>query len=179
MQTSLSPHPSFGNLGLGNIEIEIERPSQSLVHVRYTIVGDISQIVVPPRAEPLRTDGLWESTCFELFLRPAGEEGYLELNFAPSGEWAAYAFRGYRDGMVQAAMPCSPDISTSVTTDRLEVKVALSAWLDEGRYGMNIAAILRDSAGGRSFWAAHHAGGEPDFHHPGCFREQLPAAPRP
>lgn len=46
-----------------------------------------------------RRDGLWNSTCFELFvLDPAGG-AYLEFNFSPSGEWAAYQFDGYRAGM--------------------------------------------------------------------------------
>ncbi|HEX8583623.1 MAG TPA: DOMON-like domain-containing protein [Allosphingosinicella sp.] len=179
MQTSLWPHPAFGNLDLGNIDVEFDRPSRSLLRVRYTVVGDISAIVVPPPAEPLRTDGLWESTCFELFLRREGESEYLELNFAPSGEWAAYSFRAVREGMVQAAMPGPPEIRASVTTDRLEVEVAVSPWLDDGPYTMNIAAILQNRTGDRSFWAVSHAGEEPDFHHPRCFIEQLPAAPRP
>jgi hypothetical protein len=178
MQTSLSPHPAFGNHGLPWIQIEFDRPSASLVRLRYTIAGDLSRIVVPPPAEPLRTDGLWESTCFELFLRREGEGGYLEFNFAPSGEWAAYAFRGYRDGMVQAAMPGPPEIRTSSSNGRLEVEVGVSPWLDDGPYAMNIAAILQDDTGGRSFWAAYHAGDMPDFHHASCFHEQLPAAPR-
>jgi hypothetical protein len=179
MQTSLSPHPAFGNFGLDDIAVGLERPSASLIRLHYTLVGDISAIVVPPSAEPLRTDGLWESTCFELFLRREGESGYLELNFAPSGEWAAYSFRAFREGMVQAAMPGPPEISATVTADRLEVEVAVSPWLDDGPYAMNIAAILQNRTGHRSFWAISHAGGEPDFHHPSCFIEQLPAAPRP
>jgi hypothetical protein len=177
MQTTLWSHPAFGNHGFRCIDVELERPSQSLVRVRYMVPVGSSAIVVPPPAEPLRTNGLWESTCFELFLRREGEDGYLELNFSPSGEWAAYAFRGYREGMVQAAMPGPPQIRTSVTPDRLEVEVAVSPWLDEGPYAMNIAAILQSRTGDRTFWASDHAGDAPDFHQPGCFREQLPAAP--
>jgi len=179
MQTSLWPHPAFGNFGLGSIEVEFDRPSRSLLRVRYTVTGDLSAIVVPPPAEPLRTDGLWESTCFELFLRREDEDGYLELNFAPSGEWAAYAFRGYRSGMVQAAVPGPPEIRTRVTADRLEVAVAVSPWLADGPYTMNIAAILQNRTGNRTFWAVSHAGDAPDFHHPSCFIEQLPAATAP
>lgn len=43
-----------------------------------------------------RADELWQTTCFELFLRRPGEETYLEYNFAPSGQWAAYGFDAYR-----------------------------------------------------------------------------------
>ncbi|HEY0044297.1 MAG TPA: DOMON-like domain-containing protein [Allosphingosinicella sp.] len=179
MQTRLWSHPACGNFGLGDIDVQFDRPTRSLVRVRYTVVGDISDIVVPPPAEPLRTDGLWESTCFELFLRRPGENEYLELNFAPSGEWAAYNFRAFRKGMVQAAMPGPPEIRASVTADRLEVEVAVSPWLDDGPYTMNIAAILQNHTGDRTFWSVSHPAGEPDFHHPSCFIKQLPAAPRP
>ena len=179
MQTSLWPHPAFGSLGLDDIEAQLERPSPSLLRLRYTVIGNIAAIVVPPPAAPLRAERLWESTCFELFLRREGEEGYLELNFAPSGEWAAYAFRAYRAGMVQAAMPGPPEIRTAVSGDRLEVEVAVSPWLDEGPYAANLTAVIESRTGDRSFWAASHAGGEPDFHHPSCFIGQLPAAPRP
>jgi hypothetical protein len=179
MQTSLWAHPAFGNLGLDNIDVSVERPSPTLVRLRYIVTGDMARIIVPPPAAPLRTDGLWESTCFEMFLRREGEDGYLELNFAPSGEWAAYAFSGYRKGMVQGAMPAPPDIRTSLATDRLEVEVAVSPWLDLALYRMNLAAVIQSRTGERSFWAANHAGGEPDFHHPSCFIDQLPPAPAP
>ena len=35
---------------------------------------------------------LWQTTCFEAFLRAPGGEAYREWNFAPSGDWAAYDF---------------------------------------------------------------------------------------
>ena len=53
-----------------------------------------------PEGEPGRADELWQSTCFELFLRTPSEENYAEWNFAPSGQWAAYAFTA---GAVRAA----------------------------------------------------------------------------
>ena len=64
-------------------------------------------VAAPPRAlalaapvvEPVRTDGLWKSTCFEVFLLDPSKGAYLEFNFAPSGQWAAYQFDGYRSGM--------------------------------------------------------------------------------
>ena len=34
-----------------------------------------------------------------MFIRPEDGEGYYEFNFSPSGEWAAYRFSGYREGM--------------------------------------------------------------------------------
>jgi hypothetical protein len=53
---------------------------------------------LPEPAAPERADGLWRTTCFELFLRRPDEKAYIEFNFSPSGRWAAYAFDDYRKG---------------------------------------------------------------------------------
>jgi len=54
---------------------------------------------LPAPTAPDRTDGLWYHTCFELFLLDPLDGAYLEFNFSPSGQWAAYQFDGYRAGM--------------------------------------------------------------------------------
>src|SRR5690606_16064169 len=43
---------------------------------------------------PLRVEGLYQSTCFEVFI--ACQNRYLEWNFSPSLEWSGYAFSSYR-----------------------------------------------------------------------------------
>lgn len=60
---------------------------------------------VPEPAPPDRTDGLWHHTCFELFMRDPSDGAYLEFNFSPSGQWAAYQFDGYRAGMRELTVP--------------------------------------------------------------------------
>lgn len=42
------------------------------------------------------TDFLWEKTCLECFIQPSGQLGYIEINAAPSGEFAVYEFSAYR-----------------------------------------------------------------------------------
>ncbi len=54
---------------------------------------------MPVAAANARSDGLWRHTCFEAFIRASSDIGYYELNFSPSGQWAAYQFSGYRNGM--------------------------------------------------------------------------------
>jgi hypothetical protein len=150
-----------------------------LLCFRYTVIGDISYLRIPEPSPPLRTARLWEATCFEAFLRAEGENAYLELNFSPSGQWAAYAFTHYRQGMANASLPAAPEIAVSRTPDRLDVQVAVSPSLDAGPYLLNVAAILENSGGERSFWANGHPTGGPDFHHPSCFIQRLPPAEQP
>src|SRR5207253_6068780 len=61
-------------------------------------VGAPANRFVIPEDEPGRADDLWQTTCFEAFLRRPGEESYREWNFAPSGQWAAYDLAAYREG---------------------------------------------------------------------------------
>jgi hypothetical protein len=179
MHTSLHCASSCRNPGLEPIEASVERHSATLIRLRYAVVGTVLEVAVPPPASPVRADRLWESTCFEAFLRAEGEEPYLELNFSPSGEWAAYTFSGYRAGMAEAPLLAPPEICTTCSADRLEVEVTVSLSLNPGAHAMNLAAVIRSRGSERSFWSARHPAGEPDFHDPGCFIHRLPAAPAP
>lgn len=42
------------------------------------------------------SDFLWEKTCLECFLQFSKQSGYVEINAAPSGEFAIYQFLDYR-----------------------------------------------------------------------------------
>ncbi|HEX9948157.1 MAG TPA: DOMON-like domain-containing protein, partial [Allosphingosinicella sp.] len=161
------------------IRATAERVTTTLLHFRYTVIGDVSRLRIPPPAPPIRTARLWEATCFEAFLKAEGENAYLELNFSPSGQWAAYAFAHYRQGMADAPLPAAPEIAVSRTSDGLDVRVAVAPPLGPGPYLLNVTAILENSGGERSFWAARHPTDGPDFHHPSCFIEQLPSAGQP
>lgn len=176
METTLWADPAFPCSAIETIAVSAERVSRTLLHFRYAVVGDISQLRIPPPAPPFRTARLWEATCLEAFLRADGENGYLELNFSPSGQWAAYAFTHYRRGMANAPLPAAPEIAVRRSADRLEVQVAVSPSLGAGPYSLNVAAILENLGGERSFWAASHPTSGPDFHHPSCFIQQLPPA---
>lgn len=80
-------------------------------------------LALPPAAAPGRADGLWQSTCFELFLLDPQSGAYREFNFAPSGQWAAYSFDSYRVGMrPMDVMP--PNI---ISTDPDQFALAMEA----------------------------------------------------
>src|SRR5690349_14172779 len=75
----------------------VER-GEAWLRVRWRIEGS-QLLAVPPFAGKGRADELWQTTCFELFLKPAGGSGYVELNLSPSERWNAYDFEAYRWGM--------------------------------------------------------------------------------
>jgi hypothetical protein len=63
--------------------------------------------------------GLWEHTCFEAFVAADGAAAYHEMNLAPSGAWAAFAFRGYRDGGPLSDPALAPGIAVRREAGRL------------------------------------------------------------
>jgi hypothetical protein len=166
-------------MAVDGVDFSLERRSATSLHLRYEVKGRIGELVVPARAAPIRTDNLWKTTCFELFLRRARSTAYRELNFSPSSRWAAYEFSAHRRGMVQAALPAPPVVEVTIGAEQLNVDVRVSLDLADEPYLLAAAAVIEEKNGRLSLWALSHAGAAPDFHHPDCFRLELPPAPAP
>lgn len=136
-------------------------------------VGAAADRFVPLPSEAARVDGLWQTTCFEAFVRPVGGESYQEWNFAPSGEWAAYDFDSYREGMKAAEVESPPYVRTedNLTWWGVGATIALDA---ETQWELALSAVLEERDGTKSYWAlAHPPGDQPDFHHSDCFAARL------
>lgn len=142
--------------------------------IHYILAGETAAILLPPPAFPARRDGLWRHTCFEAFIRhPDGS--YWEFNFSPSTEWAAYSFTGYREGMRDLEIE-SPHINATRSAGQfqLDVELPLPPRLPSPMC-LNLAAVIEDKTGNKTYWALVHPPGPPDFHHPDCFGLELPA----
>ena len=167
---SLVRHPSQSETAVDQLTVAMER-QPGLFILRYEILGRIDRLKVPAPTAGDRANGLWEATCFEAFVSAGA--GYVEFNFSPSRQWAAYRFDTYRDGMRDEIMP-APKIATAVTPSRMELTVAASLPDDvAGRVGLS--AVIEEAGGAKSYWALAHPPGPPDFHHPDCFAVELPA----
>lgn len=147
--------------------------------LRWRIEGS-EKLVVPPFAGKGRADGLWQTTCFELFLWPEGTPHYAEFNLSPSELWAAYDFASYRDGMAQRAMPREP-ICTMRRGSAFAIFDAAvpAAGLPPLPWRYSLTAVLEEGDGVRSYWASVHPPEKPDFHDPTCFSGMLAAPDKP
>lgn len=171
IEYELKPHPDSDTHAVSGVQAVLERqPGRFLIS--YIIGAPADALVLPIPAMPCRKDGLWESTCFELFLRDAGPE-YLEFNFSPSGQWAAYGFSGYREGMRPLPLEAPPIIEIGNQTGRYSLSVALRL-PGAAPPGFGISAVIEARGGARSYWALAHPQGKPDFHHADCFAEFSP-----
>ena len=173
MLLSLTPHPDDLCDAVARVDVEVVR-RESLLDLRYVVTGRVEDVHLPPFAEPRRADELWQHTCFEAFIREPGEDAYVELNFAPAGEGAAYRFARYRVGRSDAATE-PLEFATSLD-GRYELRV--SCLLDlpaQAPWQLNITAIVEETNGRKSYWALAHPPGKADFHHDDGFVLQLPA----
>lgn len=171
---SLLPHPQTRTVAARSIEVRIASTSVVL-ELTYTLHGDCERIRIPPVERGGRADELWRHTCFEAFLGRAENGGYYEFNFSPSGRWAAYRFRSYRDPTDLEEFP-APEIAASRTAEtlRLDAKVGLQALAELNPSKIALAAVVEDSHGDLTYWALRHPPGKPDFHHADNFMLELP-----
>lgn len=174
---SLEPHPAspFPDL---RIEAGAERREAGVLVLRYALSGRVGDVRLPP-APAGRADGLWRHTCFEAFVRARAEAGYFELNLSPSGQWAAYRFSDYRQGVEAPGEVPPPRIEIDIGEDRLELTASLDlgpalGLLDQLPWELGLAAVIEEQNGRLSHWALAHPPGAPDFHHQHCFALELP-----
>lgn len=177
----LSPHPASGGGPAQRITASVRwQAGHPALVLQYRLEGDIQRLVLPRPATPRRVDRLWEHTCFEAFARHPGERDYLELNFSPSGEWAAYRFDGRRDGGRDLPLPGPPATACTRTGNRIDLRVTLDPCPMHGdALDLGLSAILEDREGALFCWALRHPAGPPDFHDPESFTLRLQAAGQP
>ena len=170
MQThQLVSHPAHPPLAVRGVEAKILSITDNWLRVRWRIDG-VSKLVVPAFAGKGRADGLWKTTCFELFLQKKGESGYSEFNMSPSERWAAYDFTGYREGMSERPFVREPDCAMRAGLAMAIFDAALPrAQLPEPPCFAGLSAVLEEEGGVKSYWALEHGAEKPDFHDPACF----------
>ncbi len=163
---------------VSGIEARITGRDENWLRFRWRIEG-ASELIVPKFAGKGRADGLWQATCFELFLQPDGGEAYCEYNLSPSERWNAYDFTGRREGMTERPMPHEPGCTIRLGSSFAIFDAAIpSGGLPVSGCAMGITCVIEENGGRKSYWALEHPGAEPDFHDPACFTARL-AAPTP
>ncbi len=180
MDVSLIPHPASPPRLVTGLRVRLSVTAQDL-WLNFEVDHRAGLLIGDRRG---RQDGLWNSTCFELFARQPGRAEYIEFNFAPYAAWAAYRFSGTRAGMQPLVLETSPHLVDGRLEDRAReidsfyqfaATVPRQGLLaDDPRIGLS--AVIEEKDGTKSWWAlAHPDPDKPDFHHPDCFVLELPA----
>ena len=173
----LQCHPTSRAQSARGIQAQVGWGQGGALALTFSLTGDVVRLRIPTPQPSRRADGLWQHTCFEVFIRHEGEPGYYEFNLAPSGAWAVYAFSRYRDGA-----PLAQAVDPRIAVRRAEQQLELDALIRLeclplaplcARLQLALSAVIEDKQGVLSYWALTHPPGRPDFHHPDAFVLEL------
>jgi hypothetical protein len=157
-----------------NVAARVTREPRGTLAITYAIEGELARLRLTPPRPPRIAHGLWQHTCCECFIALKGEPGYHEFNFAPSGEWCAYAFAKYREGGPLADEALNPRIAVRNCAEKIELDATISLGCLSSMHlhaslVLALSAVVEDQHGGLTYWALKHPPGKPDFHHPDAF----------
>jgi hypothetical protein len=177
---TLSCHPETPTDAVRGIAARVSGTPGGRLAVTYVIEGDLDRVRVPAPCAPRVGNRLWRHTCCEVFIASKARPGYYEFNLSPSGEWAVYAFDGYRsrrEGGLPADGP-APEMTVRRAAGTLELEGVIG--LDRlpelapgAPIALALAAVVEASDGALSYWALRHPPGKPDFHHADAFALEL------
>jgi hypothetical protein len=173
----LSCHPPTYSQATHDIQAHVCWRDAGELAITYVLTGDIRRLRIPPLRPARSADRLWEHTCFEAFVGVTGKSEYYEFNFSPSGEWAVYAFRRYRE-RVPLVGDRVPEITVRSEKNSLELDAIVRLDylpLIQSRASLRLAlsAVIEENSGMLSYWALEHPAGNPDFHHPDSFALEI------
>src|SRR5262245_42863941 len=124
---TLSCHPQTPTDAVRGITARVRRRHGVELAVSYVLDGDLDRLHVPPPRPPRVGSRLREHTCCEMFVARKGAPAYHEFNFSPSGEWATYAFDGYRaPRAAEAGALPAPRIDVRDAAGRLELDAVIT-----------------------------------------------------
>lgn len=172
----LEPHPAANVRPRVRVNGEISANSGRF-WVDFQISGCLEEVLIPNPSEiPARKHGLWEETCFELFLGVRNSDQYWEFNFSPAGHWNVYRFRAYRQGMQEESAFSSLPVIIANRADLflLSANFDFSICIREfTQLEAALTAVLELREGGLTHWAMAHDGSRPDFHRRDGFKIKL------
>ncbi len=163
------------------MEVSYEISSDGLLKLRYAVDVPHSALVIAQIKEPLRTDFLWHTTCCEVFLGIKDKPEYIEYNFSPSSQWAAYQFTDYRKDVADLDVLAVPEISIESGHAKFALEAAVmlphkwqQAYLNTG-LDVGLTVVAEEQGGKNSYWSLAHHQDEPEFHDRSCFTLPLKA----
>lgn len=149
------------------IEAEFFQVSSHTLLIEFKMFGPLEKVVWPPPGIiEAREDGLWKTTCLEAFLSSGDQKSdpYVEINCSPNGNWNAYSFGSYREGMIASEHITVrlKERHTETNEAHFQIEIENSSSWEIKSYGLT--AVVEFSNGEKSYWALHHPGPVADFH---------------
>jgi hypothetical protein len=159
-----------------NIEVELNQ-NQDCLFISYRIREGVELINLgcgTPKKE--RATGLWENTCFELFLKNKTNQ-YIEFNFSPCFEWNCFYFNKKGDELKEWNKMQRPETDILLSQDHflhfsvIKKNLFPDGFFDnEDKLDVGITTVIKSKSGQMSYWALSHNDIRPNFHHFDSFK---------
>lgn len=156
--------------------------NEELVTLDYKISNLIDSVALTSRkTKPQRTIGLWNATCFELFLKNKGANEYVEFNFSSSHDWNCFKFQNQNDELREWTQLKKVDITSFRDTNLYHLKVVFlksqlpSNFQNLERLLYSTTTVIKHADDTFSYWAIKHTDNKPNFHHPESFVDLVAA----
>lgn len=151
---------------LFSVETKIESLHSEKLVIHYHIHGPLEKILIPKLlSEKSRQDELWRHTCLEAFFSSelTASSPYFEINCSPSGNWNAYGFSSYRQGMCLANLTVELT-QVEINSESAVFEICISGTCLRHAKHCGITSILEFNDGSKAYFALKHPGNQADFH---------------
>ncbi len=170
-------HPKTPAPFIHSLHVHVTYQAQFGLRLYYDVKGDLAQLKCPSTQPSQAVDGLWQHTCFEVFIAIPNDDRYYEFNFSPSTEWAGYAFSDYRTRQTADYVPQTPTLKITQAAECLQLEAFISAddlpllagLSPQTNLQLGLSAVIEAQAGTLSYWALQHPDAQPNFHHRDSF----------
>lgn len=173
---SLTPFAATSLTRDFSVKANLLKTSSQTLLVEFLIQGPLDLISWPSSHESLlntstlppgnRKDELWKTTCLEAFFSSGiqNEDPYVEINCSPNGDWNAYSFQNYREGMMRSS-EVSVHLKQKKSAEHeaqfwIEIQSAASLSI----HSFGLAMVMGFTNGEKSYWALRHPASAADFH---------------
>lgn len=167
---------SFNSEKKINISGELGRNSNLFsLNLKFSDPEDSIRYSYSKNLGPKRAFGLWERTCFEVFLKKHNSSEYIEFNFSADMEWSCFHFDDYKEGMKDYQGVKIKDLIFDQKNYTFKATWSFDSLNED--FDCGISSIIQTKDLKKSYWALKHCNLTPDFHDFRSFTLRSPRSP--
>lgn len=149
------------------LQAELFQLSEQTLLAEFRISGFLDRVLWPSSHETeVRVDELWKTTCLEVFVaaEKSNTSPYVEINCSPNGNWNAYSFSSYRQGMTPSSHITVRLKERAAEGADAHFRIEIHSPQPLSSHCVGLSAVIEFIDGEKSYWALQHPKPQADFH---------------
>ena len=143
---------------------DLQLISKDTIEVCFSWVDKNNLISFTEAPIGTRETKLWEQTCFEVFIQPAGHSRYFEINLTANKAWNVFEFADYRSPQPPQEFANADVLNFTVGGGQLRAQIKFAGEHFK-KIKLSICAVVKLNDLPVSYWSTKHADQKPNFHH--------------